>query len=52
MREVVTTSTKREDVEALARKFCAHESEIWDEAPASYRERWRREARAALGIHQ
>lgn len=48
----MTTSTKSEDVEALARKLCAQESEIWEEAPASYHARWLREARAALGIHK
>ena len=37
-----------EAVGRLARKICASESEIWDEAPQSFRDRWIREAIAAM----
>ncbi|WHZ33448.1 hypothetical protein [Sagittula sp. MA-2] len=37
----------KDRIEKLARRFCSQESEIWEEAPKSYRERWMREAREA-----
>ena len=45
---MMTTPIDRESVERLAKKFCAQESEIWEEAGFQNRRRWRREARAAL----
>ena len=31
-------------VERMAWRLCFQENEVWDEAPQSYRDRWRREA--------
>lgn len=36
--------TLEEIVERVALKLCYQENEVWEEAPASYRTRWRREA--------
>lgn len=35
-------------VERMAWKLCSMENEVWDEAPQSYRDRWRREAAQLL----
>lgn len=43
--------TRTEAVERLARKFCAQENEIWEEAAPAARRRWRQEARDALDRH-
>lgn len=36
--------TVEEIVERMAWKLCSLENEVWNEAPQSYRNRWRREA--------
>jgi hypothetical protein len=43
----ITPDTAEEVINRLARGFCAQESEIWEEAGAENRRRWRQEARAA-----
>ena len=35
-------------VEILARRYCAQENEIWEEAGAANRKRWRDEAQATI----
>lgn len=40
--------TIEEIVERMAWKLCSMENEVWDEAPQSYRDRWRREAAQLL----
>lgn len=40
--------TLEEIVERMAWKLCFQENEVWDEAPQSYRDRWRREAAQKL----
>ena len=40
--------TIEEIVERMAWKLCFQENEVWDEAPQSYRDRWRREAAQLL----
>ena len=37
-----------EIVERMAWKLCYLENEVWEEAPQSYRDRWRREAAQLL----
>lgn len=46
--ERVSPLTVEEIVERMAWKLCAMENEVWDEAPASYHERYRREAAQML----